>query len=144
MTKFVWVAALAALGVALGGCDVPNGDEPPAPDEDDVSAFITVDTPTEGEQVSSPLTVTGEARGTWFFEGDFPVHLRTADGDVLESHFATARGEWMTEDFVPFEGEMTFTVEDETNAVLRLERDNPSGKEELDMHLDIPLTLRPG
>ena len=143
MTKTVRVAALAALALALGACGVPNGDAPPAPDEDDVSAFITVDTPAEGDEVSTPLTVTGEARGTWFFEGDFPMHLLTEEGDILESHFATAQDEWMTEDFVPFEGEIAFTVEEETSAVLRLERDNPAEKEELDMHLDIPLTLLP-
>ena len=143
MTKTVRVAVLAALGLAMGACDVPNGDDPPAANEDDVSAFITVETPAEAEQVSTPLTVTGEARGTWFFEGDFPIHLLTEEGDILESHFATAQDEWMTEDFVPFEGEIAFTVEEETSAVLRLERDNPAEKEELDMHLDIPLTLLP-
>lgn len=147
MTKFVLAAALAVLGLAIGACGVPSGDEPSAVNDsagEEVSEVITVETPAEGEQVNTPLTVTGEARGTWFFEGDFPIRLMTEDGEVLESHYATAQGEWMTEDFVPFEGEMAFSVEEETEAVLRLERDNPSDKEELDMHMDIPLTLLPG
>ena len=139
MTRLTWLVTFALVG--LGACGVPEGGNGAG---EDVSAFITVETPAEGDEVSTPLTVTGEARGTWFFEGDFPMRLLTEEGDILESHFATAQDEWMTEDFVPFEGEMAFTVEEETSAVLRLERDNPADKEELDMHVEIPLTLLPG
>ncbi len=139
MTRLAWLVTFALVG--LGACDGPDGANGAG---EDVSAFITVETPAEGDEVSTPLTATGEARGTWFFEGDFPMRLLTEEGDILESHFATAQDEWMTEDFVPFEGEMAFTVEEETSAVLRLERDNPADKEELDMHVEIPLTLLPG
>jgi hypothetical protein len=36
------------------------------------SEVIVVDSPAPGTMIASPLEVRGRARGTWFFEGDFP------------------------------------------------------------------------
>ena len=78
--------------------------------------------------VTSPLIVRGEARGTWFFEATFPLMLVVEDGTVLAQGFATAQDEWMTENFVPFEGTLTFTQQaQEQQATLVLMKDNPSG-----------------
>jgi hypothetical protein len=111
------------------------------PDEgaSDLSAFVRVDLPAEA---TSPLTLRGEARGSWFFEGSFPVRLLAEDGTEIASGFVTAQGEWMTEGFVPFVGQLEFEVTGPTPAVLVLERDNPSDLPEHDAAARYRITLR--
>lgn len=78
--------------------------------------------------VASPLTITGEARGTWYFEASFPVEMQDVDGNVLGQGHAEAIGNWMTEDFVPYTATLSFTVPaGVTEGVLYLRKDNPSG-----------------
>ena len=81
-------------------------------------------------------------RGVWFFEGSFPVALLAEDGTELARGFVTADGDWMTEEFVPFEGELAFEVTGPTPAVLVLMRDNPSDLPEHDAAARYELTLR--
>lgn len=97
-----------------------------------------------GDRIRSPLTVTGEARGYWFFEASFPVVLVDWDGRIIAEHYATAESEWMTEEFVPF----SFTLDFETppgpggplnRGALILQRDNPSGLPENDAAVEIPV-----
>ncbi|KKS60743.1 MAG: hypothetical protein UV26_C0002G0069 [candidate division WWE3 bacterium GW2011_GWF2_42_42] len=59
---------------------------------------IIVDYPKPNDIVTSPLIVKGRARGTWFFEGDFPVTLYYGVGEDFVDTYATAKTEWMTED----------------------------------------------
>ncbi|MBP9760341.1 MAG: hypothetical protein KBD24_03155 [Candidatus Pacebacteria bacterium] len=101
--------------------------------------FIRVTTPLAGDRVTSPLRVAGEARGGWYFEGSFPVELRTSAGEVLAQVPATALGEWMTEDFVSFEISLVFASTTATSGVVHLVRDNPSGVSANDQSLDIPV-----
>src|SRR4051812_32842409 len=42
--------------------------------------LIQVNAPKPNDLVKSPLTVTGKARGTWYFEASFPVRLEDANG----------------------------------------------------------------
>ncbi|HLV12873.1 MAG TPA: Gmad2 immunoglobulin-like domain-containing protein [Trueperaceae bacterium] len=105
----------------------------------DLSAFVRVELPAEA---TSPLVLRGEARGVWFFEGSFPVALLAEDGTELARGFVTADGDWMTEEFVPFEGELAFEVTGPTPAVLVLMRDNPSDLPEHDAAARYELTLR--
>lgn len=89
--------------------------------------LIKVFSPKPNENVTSPLVVKGEARGPWFFEASFPVKLFDDNGFLLGVRPAQALEEWMTENFVPFESEMTFSVPSSRKGVLVLEKDNPSG-----------------
>ena len=61
-----------------------------------------------GQKISSPLVLTGEARGTWFFEASFPVVLTDWDGLIIAQGYAQADTNWMTTDFVPFKSTLTF------------------------------------
>lgn len=122
-----------------------NGNSPildDQPDAAEIPNLITVDRPLIGEQISSPLTVMGEARGTWYFEASAPMRLEDANGNVLAQHYVTAKGEWMTEDFVPFEGTLTFTTPQTNTGTLIMQKDNPSGLPENDRELRIPVTFR--
>ncbi len=107
---------------------------------------IRVNTPQPGATVSSPIEITGEARGYWFFEASFPIVLVDWDGRIIAEGFATAEGEWMTEDFVPFSAELEFSSDSvpsfNTRGALILKRDNPSGLPENDDAIEIPLTLQ--
>lgn len=112
---------------------------PPAPDPDGPAAkvdLIRVDID-PGDAIASPLTLTGEARGTWYFEASFPIHLYDADGKELAVAVAQAQSEWMTAEFVPFRAEMTFAKPATATGTLIFRKDNPSGLPEHDDELRI-------
>ncbi|GMU74273.1 MAG: hypothetical protein AMXMBFR44_4700 [Candidatus Campbellbacteria bacterium] len=103
--------------------------------------MITVDSPRPDSVVTSPLTVTGRARGYWFFEASFPVSLVNWDGLIIAQGIATAKDDWMTEELVEFEAVLAFekpTLYPERGALI-LQRDNPSGLPENDAALEIPI-----
>lgn len=107
------------------------------------AAMIVVGSPAPGSTIASPLTVSGRARGTWFFEGDFPMVIIDANGSVLGQSYCTAQGPWMTKEFVAFEGKITFErPASGGKAVLLLKKDNPTGKPEHDDALEIPVFIR--
>jgi len=126
--------------------DNTNGNDSPIlddqPEAAEIRNLIVVDRPLIGEQVSSPLTVIGEARGTWYFEATAPMRLEDANGNILAQHYITAQGEWMTEDYVPFEGTIMFTSPQTSTGTLVLEKSNPSGLDENANELRIPVVFR--
>jgi len=94
---------------------------------------IVLDSPVQEQTISSPLTISGKARGPWYFEGSFPVLITDWDGIIIAEGIATAHGEWMTEDFVPYTAELVFTkppMGERGNLILK--KDNPSGLPEND------------
>jgi hypothetical protein len=104
---------------------------------------IRISSPRPNEEITSPLTITGEALGLWFFEGDFPIVLINSSGEVIAEHYATAEGNWMTEDFVSF----TSVIEFERlgygeRGTLILKKDNPSGLSEHVDTLEIPVLFK--
>jgi hypothetical protein len=89
---------------------------------------------------TSTVTLSGKARGTWYFEASFPVELVGADGAVLAKGQAQAQGDWMTEDFVPFSAMLDIDVPvTDASGTLILRKDNPSGMPERDDALMIPV-----
>ena len=102
--------------------------------------FIVVESPKPGAVIRSPLKVRGRARGTWFFEGDFPLILKDQKGRVIAQGYVTARGEWMTKNFVPFDGTLTFEKPATGDrGILVFKKDNPSDRPELDDALELPV-----
>ena len=113
-------------------------------DELDKSNLIRLDNPRPNQIIQSPLTIKGEARGYWFFEASFPVILTNWDGLIIAQGIATAKGEWMTTEFVPFEATLQFIVDRNTysnRGFLILRKDNPSGLPEHDDALEIPIAF---
>lgn len=109
------------------------------------SDLIRVSYPRPNEEVQSPLTITGEARGGWFFEASFPVFLADWDGKIIANGNATAKGDWMTSEFVPFEATLTFTADANTfsnRGTLILKKDNPSGLPQNDDALEMPVIIK--
>ena len=101
--------------------------------------LISVTTPVPNAVVASPLTVTGEARGFWFFEADFPVRIFDDNNNELGVGIATAQGEWMTEEFVPFIAEIEFAEPATPAGTIVFERDNPSDIAENDDSFSFPI-----
>jgi hypothetical protein len=102
---------------------------------------VVIGSPQPNELVTSPLTVTGEARGTWYFEASFPVKLLDEQGNVIVEHYAQAQSDWMTENFVPFESVLTFTTQARAGTLV-LMKDNPSGLPENDASVQVPVRFK--
>ena len=145
MKSFVTVLVLGVL--IVGGfylyknSSKTSGTDDMAQKGTDTSDLIVVDALASGTVILSPLAISGKARGKWYFEGSFPVSIVDDQGTLLGQGIATAQGEWMTENFVPFAGSITFTVpaSDMTNGKVIFHKDNPSGLPENDDALIIPV-----
>lgn len=103
--------------------------------------MIRVSEPQPNGVVTSPLTVKGEARGTWFFEASFPVQLLDENGSLIVMLPAQAEGEWMTEAFVPFSVTLNFET-DAPSGTLVLMKDNPSGLPEHAVEIRVPVRFK--
>lgn len=115
----------------------------PTVTNDDANKII-INAPTPDSDVTTPLTVSGEARGWWFFEATFPVTMLAGDGTLLWQGYATAEGDWMTEDFVPFTTTIDYTLPvgvSEQPARLVFYKANPSGLEENADTFEVPIVL---
>lgn len=62
----------------------------------------------EGDYISSPLVIKGEAKGTWFSEGSFSVILTDGDGLIISETQTTVNSNWLTDDYVNFEAYLEF------------------------------------
>lgn len=159
-------AAYAALPIALcmkdGGewkfservCDMgtiiieeePETPENPAetPLENEYNDLIRIDSPLPGTGISSPLTITGEARGQWFFEATFPITIVNWDGLIIGEGYAEATDEWMTTDYVPFTATVSFTFDPATpydRGWIIFQKSNASGLPEHDDAFEMPITF---
>jgi hypothetical protein len=103
---------------------------------------IVVTSPTSGRSVSSPLMITGRAQGGWYFEATFPVQLFSSTGALIASGYATAQGDWMTEEYVPFSASLSFAApENVTSGKLVITNANPSGLPEHERRIEVPVTF---
>ena len=126
---------------------VPNSTERVVPADiishiDEKSELIVVQNPQPLQTVTSPLSVSGEARGYWFFEASFPIIVTDWNGLIIGEGFATAEGDWMTEEFVPFTAKIEFAVSSNTpyqRGTIIFQKDNPSGLPEYDDALELPI-----
>ncbi|MDP2691785.1 MAG: Gmad2 immunoglobulin-like domain-containing protein [bacterium] len=134
------------FGLFIG--DRNNGDEVQVYySPESARELIEISRPAPGSAISSPLKITGKARGNWYFEATFPVVLVDWDGLIIAEGYATAKDEWMTTDFVPFEATLEFTKPEDrgpqsVRSSLILQRSNPSGLPENAAALEIPITFK--
>ncbi len=105
------------------------------------SSDIIIDSPLTNQLMTSPWTVEGKVRGSWFFEGIFPVRLLDAEGKEIASASAQAQSDWMTSSFVPFKVELKFDRVTTATGALILEKNNPSGLPENDKRIEVPVHL---
>lgn len=126
-----------------------NGDASPAPvPAETPSSFkkIKVNLPLPNSLVKSPLEITGEAVGAWYFEATFPIKLLDKGGNVIATAQAEARppagGDWTTGKFVPFKATLVFSAQSGQSGALVFQNDNPSGLPEKAEAIRIPITFK--
>lgn len=126
-----------------GACEAQGGTFNPEVNEC-VLPLIVVSAPAADALVSSPLTVSGKARGYWYFEASFPLEVTDSSGKVLAQSHAEAQGDWMTEEYVPFKGTLTFTKPNmgDGKGFIIFRKDNPSGLPENEASVSIPIRFR--
>lgn len=123
MRKFVGGLLVAILTLSLTDCagSIPNSRNQPK--------SIRIAYPEPKAVVTSPLTVRGRARGSWFFEGQFELRLLDAQDDIVARGTARATNNWMSEDIVPFNGILSFNnFPRRRKGRLLFIGSNPSGK----------------
>lgn len=92
--------------------------------------------------IKSPLTITGEARGNWFFEASFPIKLLDGNGNEIATTIAQAQSDWMMEEFVQFKAILEFKNPETETGKIVLEKDNPSGLSELNEDISVPIRFQ--
>lgn len=94
------------------------------------------------KEIDTTFMISGAARGMWYFEASFPIHLMTLEGEELAVAVAQAQGEWMTEELVPFTTTMVAPSTASGLHMLVIKKDNPSGLPEHDKSYEIPVVLK--
>lgn len=102
--------------------------------------FVSV--PEPGTHVSNVISVSGFARGPWYFEAVFPVEVIDSEGIVLGSGQAQAGEDWTTDAFVPFTAVISLNTIYQGPATVLLKKDNPSGDPAHDASLSIPVVIQ--
>lgn len=142
--------AESCIEVCAYTCELGSQEEetvvPPA---QNTHPLIKTDSPSPNETIESPLTIRGEARGTWFFEATFPIVLVDWDGLIIAEGYAEATDDWMTEQFVPYEATFTFESPVTENSpefmhrgTLIFQKANPSGLPEHADAYEIPVQFQ--
>lgn len=104
---------------------------------------IVIMSPTPESEVTSPLIISGQARGNWFFEATFPIQLTTVHGLILGNTQAQAQSDWMTEGYVPFIATLDFNMPNDVDqGELIFEKANPSGLPEHGAEYRLPVKFK--
>jgi len=100
---------------------------------------IKIERPQAEAVVKNFSEISGKAKGAWYFEGSFPVKIFDAKGIEIGGGLATARGDWMTEEYVDFSGTVEFAEPETETGVMEFRRDNSSGLPEYDKKAKVPI-----
>ncbi len=107
------------------------------------SSEISVFYPKPNDTVSSPIKISGKAKGNWFFEASFPVKLYDENENIIGSGIATAESDWATTSFVNFTAEITYDNSTSTGSgLLVFSNDNPSGDPSFSKSFFVPVKLK--
>ncbi len=135
------VIVVATIGFFLYSYLKDNGVSiaPSAVKED----IIIVVSPIKDSRISSPLSVAGRAKGTWFFEGSFPLILKDQDGKIIAEGHVSSQGDWQTENLVKFIGTLQFDQPPSgQNGTLIFKKDNPSDLPQNDDSYELPIIFK--
>lgn len=102
---------------------------------------IVITSPAPQSTVSAVVEVTGQARGSWYFEANFPLAILDAEGNILAESYGEAQGDWMTEEFVPFVARLEIYQEYQGTGTLLIENANASGLPENDRAIEMPIDI---
>lgn len=129
------VAALVFIPVPVAKAPTMATSTSPGSLED----LIVVSSPLPGALITSPLSVSGRARGTWYFEASAPVKLLDGNGKLLAQAPIQAQSDWMTTEYIPFTSILSFSLPQTATGTLIFMNDNPSGDPSRQKELRIPV-----
>jgi hypothetical protein len=141
--KIAVATGLVLALVALGSAALPGAAQaqtnvcqtnPSPPDAADPD--ITVTSPTSGATITSPVTVTGQART---FESTVQVSLFDADGDEIASTFGTANAPDVGQ-HGPYSISLTFSVSADADACLWVYEDSAATGDPINV-VQVPVRL---
>ena len=137
---YIIAVALASL-LSLTQCQPVPTPEP----FNGIQGLIEVATPARNAVVCADgqVTVTGKARGFWYFEASFPLEVLDVQGQPLGQSHAEAQSNWMTTEFVDFKGVINFREPQGTEGKIVFHKDNPSGLPENDQKYEMPVRFQP-
>lgn len=122
----------------------PKCEFAPCPETIGISDKLIILTPAKDTVITSPVSISGRARGTWFFEGSFPVEVYDSNNKLLGTSTAkfvpkSENETWMTENFVDFSGEIKFSQSAIDTGYILFKKDNPSGLAQNDESYKLPV-----
>lgn len=150
MKKILVLLAISTLLFACGNDQKQQNSQPEvaaekpaaAQDTTGIPDLLVISSPAKNAKISSPFEIKGKARGSWFFEGQFPFELVDEKGKIIAQGSAKAEGEWMTQEFVPFSAEVEFDAGSSEKGSLILRRSNASGLPENDKAYRLPVYFK--
>lgn len=140
---------IVVLAILLWAVPAPqrnqNTSTSPSVSEAFTSENVRVSSPLPNAKVGRTFTVIGEARGSWYFEGVFPIEVAGEGimaGRLVVAHAqANALRDWTTSDWVPFAASVA--VANYTGrATIAFLKDNPSGLPENDDSVEFPIVIQ--
>lgn len=105
----------------------------------DAKDIIIIDSPKPYQKVQVPIIIKGKAKGSFFFEGTFPIRIEDENGNLIVSDYIMTKENWMTENFVYFETYFYFEKGNLRKGFIIFEKANPSGLLENKFEIRIPL-----
>lgn len=114
----------------------------PAKEASTTKEYFKLESPAVNSEISSPLAISGQAQGTMFFEGSFPVSIEDANGKVLGTDISKTDENWMTEKMVSFKATVTFKKPTTKTGFIVLKNDNPSGLPENEHSVKFPISFK--
>ena len=144
--KIFLILSIIALTIIVGASFVllnfkkPQGNTPVTENKSDIEVF----SPKPNETISSPVKITGVARGNGWsgFEGQVGVVLLLdSSGSELARGVLSATTEW-TQLPTNFETTLTFSALGQGTGSLVFHNENPSGMPERDKTFTLPVTLK--
>jgi len=103
---------------------------------------VIVTKPAANSEITSPLEITGQATGGWYFEAVLPIKLLDASGKEIAQAQAQAQSEWTTPELVPFKATLRFSVDKDQAGTLVIMNDNPSGLAQNQKEFKVPVKLK--
>ncbi|MEA1929347.1 MAG: GerMN domain-containing protein [Patescibacteria group bacterium] len=139
-----WIIAVVVIILAIWGLRSLGGNDNFADQaiSIDETTELVVSQPLADDVIESPLTVEGQALGSWFFEGQFALTLIDGEGEVLGETLVLASlgadNEMGPEAMVPFDTIMLFGETEAGTGHLIFEPANPErGEDQLFVKLPV-------
>ncbi|MBC7194143.1 MAG: hypothetical protein H5U37_00555 [Caldisericia bacterium] len=107
----------------------------------DAKDTIIIDSPKPYQKIQNPLYIKGKAKGSFFFEGSFPVRIEDENGNVVITDHIETNENWMTENFVSFEKYLDINNINIKRGFIVFEKANPSGIPENKFEIKVPIYI---